>query len=197
MAQYSSDASEDAARNAVAILPEDGYVLTHSYSSTVLRALELGMKGRRRFQVYATESYPGMEGKQLAKALVDVGVPVKLVADSAVDSVMPDVDVVLVGADSVLADGSLLHKVGTRDIATAAHERGIPFYSVCETAKFSTADFLGEPVQTSKPVRRHAKPIRFEIPDGNGRCGTTRSRKPNRTHAPGNLSISSLSIIRS
>ena len=149
MAQYSSDASEDASRDAVAILPEDGYVLTHSHSSTVLRALELGMKGRRRFQVYATESYPGMEGKQLAKALVDVGVPVKLVADSAVDSVMPDVDLVLVGADSVLADGSLLHKVGTRYIATAAHERGIPFYSVCETAKFSTADFLGEPVQTS------------------------------------------------
>jgi translation initiation factor 2B subunit (eIF-2B alpha/beta/delta family)/8-oxo-dGTP pyrophosphatase MutT (NUDIX family) len=149
VAQYSSDASEDASRDAVAILPEDGYVLTHSHSSTVLRALELGMKGRRRFQVYATESYPGMEGKQLAKALVDVGVPVKLVADSAVDSVMPDVDLVLVGADSVLADGSLLHKVGTRDIATAAHERGIPFYSVCETAKFSTADFLGEPVQTS------------------------------------------------
>jgi len=149
LAQYSSDASEDAARNAVTILPEDGYVLTHSYSSTVLRALELGMNGRRRFQVYATESYPGMEGKQLAKALVDVGVPVKLVADSAVDSVMPDVDLVLVGADSVLADGSLLHKVGTRDIATAAHERGILFYSVCETAKFSTADFLGEPVQTS------------------------------------------------
>jgi len=76
-----------------------------------------------------------------------MGVPVKLVADSAVGSVIPDVGIVLVGADSVLTDGSLLHKVGTKSIAAAAKERGIPFYSVCESMKFSTADFLGEPVQ--------------------------------------------------
>ena len=152
IAQYSSDASEDAARNAVAMLPEDGHVLTHSHSSTVFRTLELGMKSGRHFNVYATESYPGMEGKQLAKVLIDVGVPVKLIADSAVDSVLQDMDIVLVGADSVLTDGSLLHKVGTRGIAAAAHERDIPFYSACETAKFSTADFLGEPVQTSNDL---------------------------------------------
>jgi len=149
MAQRSSLASEDASRNAVAILPEAGYVLTHSYSNTVLRAFELGMKGRKRFEVYATESYPGMEGKNLAKALVGLGVPVKLIADSAASSLIPDVDIVLVGADSVLADGSLLHKVGTKSIAALAEERRVPFYSVCESMKFSTADFLGEPVQSS------------------------------------------------
>jgi translation initiation factor 2B subunit (eIF-2B alpha/beta/delta family)/8-oxo-dGTP pyrophosphatase MutT (NUDIX family) len=149
MVQRSSAASEDASRNAVAILPEAGHVLTHSHSSAVLRALELGMKGRKQFEVYATESYPGMEGKGLAKALASLGVPVKLVADSAARSVIPDVDIVLVGADSVLTDGSLLHKVGTKRLAAAAKERGIPFYSVCESVKFSTADFLGEPVQAS------------------------------------------------
>ena len=78
--------------------------------------------------------------------------PVKLVADLAVGSIIPDVDVVLVGADSVLSDGSLLHKAGTKNIATAANERGIPFYSVCETAKFSTDDFLGIQVQTSNDL---------------------------------------------
>ena len=149
LVQRSSGASEDASRNAVAILPEAGHVLTHSYSSTALRTLELGMKGRKQFEVYATESYPGMEGRKLAKALAGFGVPVKLVADSAAGSVVPGVDIVLVGADSVLKDGSLLHKVGTKTIAAAAKERGIPFYSVCESMKFSTADFLGEPVQAS------------------------------------------------
>ncbi len=146
------DGAEDASRNAVALLPVDGNVLTHSYSSTVLRTLELGMKGLREFQVYATESYPGMEGKQLAKELVEFGIPVKLVADPAVDSIIPDVDLVLVGADSVLADGSLLHKIGTSGIAKAANEREIPFYSVCETTKFSTADFLREPAQASEAI---------------------------------------------
>jgi translation initiation factor 2B subunit (eIF-2B alpha/beta/delta family)/8-oxo-dGTP pyrophosphatase MutT (NUDIX family) len=147
--QRSSLASEDASRNAVSILPEAGHVLTHSYSSTVLRALELGMKSRKQFEVYATESYPGMEGKNLAKDLVGLGVPVKLVADSSAGSVIPDADLVLVGADSVLTDGSLLHKVGTESIAAAAKELEIPFYSVCESMKFSTADFLGERIQAS------------------------------------------------
>ncbi len=150
--EHAQDAVEDASRNAVALLPADGNVLTHSYSSAVLRTLELGMMGRREFQVYATESYPGMEGKQLAKELVEFGVPVKLVPDSGVGSIIPDLDLVLVGADSVLADGSLLHKIGTRGIARAANERDIPFYSVCETTKFSTANFLKEPVQASEAI---------------------------------------------
>jgi translation initiation factor 2B subunit (eIF-2B alpha/beta/delta family) len=88
-----------------------------------------------------------MEGKQLAKDLVGLGVPVKLIADSAVPSIIAGVSQVLVGADSVLADGSLVHKVGTRNIASTAHERGIPLYSVCETTKFSTADLLKEPTR--------------------------------------------------
>jgi translation initiation factor 2B subunit (eIF-2B alpha/beta/delta family)/8-oxo-dGTP pyrophosphatase MutT (NUDIX family) len=149
IAEQSIAASEDASRNAAAALPESGAVLTHSYSTTVLRALELGMKGRKGFAVYATESYPGMEGKSLAKTLVGLGVPVTLTADSAIGSIIPNVDLVLVGADSVLTDGSLLHKVGTKNIADIAIKRKIPFYSVCESIKFSAANFLGEPVQGS------------------------------------------------
>ncbi len=146
------DSAEDAARNAAALLPTGGHVLTHSYSSNVLRALELGIKGGKELQVYATESYPGMEGKRFANDLVGLGVPVRLVADSAVASIIPDVNLVLVGADSVLADGSLVHKVGTKAIATDASERRIPVYSVCETTKFSTADFLREPLPPLNPL---------------------------------------------
>jgi translation initiation factor 2B subunit (eIF-2B alpha/beta/delta family)/8-oxo-dGTP pyrophosphatase MutT (NUDIX family) len=139
-----ADASEDAARSTVALLPEEGVVLTHSYSSTVRRTLELGMKGGRKLTVYATESYPGFEGKELAKDLVNLRIPVKLITDSAATSIVPDVDLVLVGADSVLADGSLIHKVGTKRIAASANARSVPVYVSCETAKFDTNDFLGE-----------------------------------------------------
>lgn len=137
--------AEDTSRNAVSILPEDGFVLTHSYSSTVRRALELGVKGRRNLTVYVTESSPGLEGKQLAKDLIEVGVPVRLIADSAVASVISDVDIVMVGADSVLKDGSVINKIGTRKIALIAEQEEVPFYVVCESTKFSTMDFLGEP----------------------------------------------------
>ena len=137
-------ASEDASRNTAQILPQNGVVLTHSYSSTVLRSLELGFKSGKVFQVFATESYPGMEGNQLAKDLVALGIPVRLVADSIVQSIIPRANLVLVGADSVLKDGSLIHKTGTREIAITAKRLGIPFCSSCETTKFSTQDFLGE-----------------------------------------------------
>jgi ADP-ribose pyrophosphatase YjhB (NUDIX family) len=105
--QTAKEASEDAARSAARVLPERGHVLTHSYSSTVLRSLELSVKSGKSVKVYATESYPGMEGKQFAQELIRLGIPVKLVADSAVDSIMSNIDFVLVGADSVLRDGSL------------------------------------------------------------------------------------------
>jgi len=144
-----AQASEDVSRNTVQILPRDGAVLTHSDSSTVLRSLKLGSKSGRGFRVYATESYPGMEGKQLAKELIASGIPVTLIADSAVGSILPEVSLVLVGADSVLKDGSLIHKVGTQEIGIAAKKQGIPVYTSCETFKFSIQDFLGERPETS------------------------------------------------
>ena len=125
-------------------------MLTHSYSATVRRALELAVKSGRKLQVWVTESSPGYEGKQLAKDLIGDGVPVKLVADSAVVSVVPHVDGVWVGADSVLSDGSLVHKVGTKQIANIADAARVPFLVACEAMKFSTSHFLGEPVEVSE-----------------------------------------------
>jgi len=146
------EAAENAARNSVSILPEEGIVLTHSYSSTVRRALELRGKTGRELTVYVTESSPGLEGKQLAKDLIEFGIPVRLIADSAVGSVISDVDMVLVGADSVLADGSVINKVGTKKIATMASEEEISFCVICESSKFSTVDFLGEPVHFAQTL---------------------------------------------
>ena len=114
-----------------------------------MRALELGFKAGRDFRVYATESYPGMEGKQLAKELIAAGIPVTLIADSAVDSILQGVDLVLVGADSVCKDGSLIHKIGTREIATTATNHGISVHSSSESMKTSVQDFLGERPETS------------------------------------------------
>lgn len=144
--------AEEAARNSVALLPDDGRVLTHSYSSAVKRALELAVKSKHGLTVYVTESSPGLEGKRLANDLISLGIPVRLIADSAVTSVISDIDMLFVGADSVLADGSVVNKIGTSGIAKAANERGIACQVVCETTKFSTQNFLGEPVEISQAL---------------------------------------------
>jgi translation initiation factor 2B subunit (eIF-2B alpha/beta/delta family) len=57
---------------------------------------------------------------------------------------MSNVDLVVFGADSVLSNGSVINKVGTRRIASEAKLRNVMTYVVCETNKFSTASFLGE-----------------------------------------------------
>jgi len=142
--ENSKDASENAARYTARAFPNNVRVLTHSYSNAVLRSLELGVKGGKIIEVYATESYPGLEGKQFAHDLLKLSVQVKSISDSAVDSVIPTVDLVLVGSDSVLRDGSLVHKVGTEHIAALAHDAGVIVRSTCETMKFSALDFLGE-----------------------------------------------------
>jgi ribose 1,5-bisphosphate isomerase len=50
---------------------------------------------------------------------------------------MEKVDAVFVGADTILADGELINKIGTSQIALAAKEFGVPFYVCAETYKFS------------------------------------------------------------
>lgn len=147
-----AEAAEDAARNSAAMMPSEGNILTHSYSSTVRKALDLAGKSKRLLTVYTTESSPGLEGRQLAKDLIGDGLSIKLIADSAVESAIPSIDLVLVGADSVLADGSVINKIGTKRIAGAAHEKRIPVHVVCETAKFSALDFLGEPSKIAETL---------------------------------------------
>jgi translation initiation factor 2B subunit (eIF-2B alpha/beta/delta family) len=142
-------AAEDASRNTVAILPDEGQVLTHSYSATVKRALGLAVKSGKRLDVWVTESSPGFEGKQLAKDLIHDGVHVRLISDSAAVAVLKEMDAVLIGADSILSDGSVVHKVGTRQIANAARSANVPFYVACETMKLSASHFLGEPIELS------------------------------------------------
>ncbi|MEM2974001.1 MAG: ribose 1,5-bisphosphate isomerase, partial [Candidatus Micrarchaeia archaeon] len=71
------------------------------------------------------------------------GLDVTLIADSAVASVMKEVDMVIVGADVVTARGSLINKIGTSAIAIIAYEEKTPFYSACELWKFDPATKWG------------------------------------------------------
>lgn len=97
-------------------------VLTLSRSGTVERALsdEGGPD-----HVYVAESRPAREGVGVAEQLAERGVAVTLVTDAAAAHTLAerDVDRVVVGADTVLPDGSVVNKTGTRGVAlAAAHE---------------------------------------------------------------------------
>ncbi len=67
--------------------------------------------------------------------------PVTLVADSACGLFIEQADAVVVGADSVRADGSVVNKVGTFPLALMAREAHVPVYVLCETLKIAAPDF--------------------------------------------------------
>lgn len=129
--------------NAKSVLGEPATVFTISDSSTVAD-LVLGVGAKN---VVVTESRPQMEGRNLAERLAGEGVNVLLVVDAAAAMFMESADVAVVGADSVLYDGSFVNKVGTRTVALAARDQGVPFYVVCSTSKFNVMNYLGRGVE--------------------------------------------------
>ena len=123
------DADGRAAREAAALLGDR--VLTLSRSGTVLSALgEADVES-----VVVLESRPGGEGVGVAERLAEEGLDVTLTFDGRVAGVLGDVDTVLVGADTVRADGTVVNKVGTHTAAVVAGRYDVPVYAVAATDK--------------------------------------------------------------
>jgi translation initiation factor 2B subunit (eIF-2B alpha/beta/delta family) len=116
------------------LIPRRARILTHSYSSTVLRTLVDAKEEGKDFEVVCTESRPMCEGLELAKKLSENRIRVRLEIDCAAPYTMKDIDVVFVGADCITPYG-LVAKVGTYGLAVGAKEKGIPFYALCGTEK--------------------------------------------------------------
>lgn len=112
-----------------------GSILTYSRSSTVLRALALAVEAGDRPRVILSEARPMMEGVDAAREILAMGLRVRMTTDAALAGQVGEVDLVLVGGDA-LGPAGLLNKVGTRALAAAAREAGVPFYALCGTDKW-------------------------------------------------------------
>jgi translation initiation factor 2B subunit (eIF-2B alpha/beta/delta family) len=129
-------AMRDRAANSIAVLLRPdlaGTVMTHSASSTVREALVHNPPDR----VVCTVSGPEEEGRPFAEDLEAEGLTVEVVADEDAEHAVATVDLLLLGADAVFEDGSLVNKTGTSGLAKAAHEAGVPVVVACETFKLA------------------------------------------------------------
>ncbi|AXG09032.1 NUDIX domain-containing protein [Haloplanus rubicundus] len=143
-AQAAAEAALDADDAAAARAAErcGASVATLSRSGTVRAAIREATPS-----VLIGESRPAREGVDVAAALADDGLDVTLTTDAALSSELAgrDPDAVLVGADAVLADGSVVNKVGTRGLALAAAREDVPVYAVAATDKVRSDErFEGE-----------------------------------------------------
>jgi ribose 1,5-bisphosphate isomerase len=126
---------------------KDGDVLlTHCNSSAAIGVIKAAVQQGKDVRVYATESRPWRQGFITVKQLAEAGVDVTLIVDSAVRSVMPRVDRVFVGADTVTSTGALVNKIGTSQVALAAHEARTEFNVCAETYKLSPLTLFGDTV---------------------------------------------------
>ncbi len=104
--------------------------------------------------VWVSETRPRNQGLLTAWELAEAGVPHTLIADNAAGLLMMQgkVDLVIVGADRIAANGDTANKVGTYLKALAAREHGVPFYVA---APLSTIDFAC-PAGSGIPIEERA-----------------------------------------
>jgi len=119
-------------------------ILTHCNSSVALSIIKTAFDAGKDIKVIATESRPRYQGHLTIRTLDGWGIATELVVDSAVRTVINEVDEVIVGADVITANGSLVNKIGTAQIALAAHEARTSFMVAAETYKFSPETMMGE-----------------------------------------------------
>jgi methylthioribose-1-phosphate isomerase len=130
------------------LIPDQARILTHCNAGalatagygTALGVIRAAVEQGKRVAVIADETRPVLQGARLtAWELQKDGIPVTVIADNMAASLMRQrrIDLVIVGADRIAANGDVANKIGTYGVAVLAHAHGIPFYVA---APLSTID---------------------------------------------------------
>jgi methylthioribose-1-phosphate isomerase len=142
-----------------AVIPESARVLTHCNAGALATAgygsalgvIRAAIEQGKHVRVLADETRPFLQGARLtAWELVRDGIETTVITDSMAGPLMRDgdIDIVVVGADRIAANGDTANKIGTYTVAVLAKEHGIPFYVA---APVSTID-LSTPDGTHIPI---------------------------------------------
>jgi methylthioribose-1-phosphate isomerase len=117
-----------------------GALATGAYG-TALGVLRAAWEAGKRFSVWVDETRPLLQGARLTTwELGKLGIPYTLIPDGAAAALMQQgrVDLVILGADRIAANGDVANKIGTYGLAVLARHHGLPFYVA---APVSTFDF--------------------------------------------------------
>jgi len=121
------------------IVPEKANILTHCNAGslatveygTALGVIRQAFESGKKIHVYVDETRPFLQGARLTVwELLQEKIPHTLITDSTAGYLMQQgkVDMVIVGADRIAANGDTANKIGTYTLAVLAHEHQIPFY---------------------------------------------------------------------
>jgi methylthioribose-1-phosphate isomerase len=136
------------------LIPRESTVLTHCNTGalacvdygTALGVIRAASEQDRKPRVLVDETRPLLQGARLTMwELARLGIDATLIPDSAAASLMArsEVDVVIVGADRVAANGDVANKIGTYALALAARHHAIPFYVAAPASTIDLATGSG------------------------------------------------------
>jgi len=142
------------------LVPQEARILTHCNAGalatagygTALGVIRAAAEGGKKVAVFADETRPFLQGARLtAWELVKDGIDTTVITDNMTASMMrlAGIDLVVVGADRIAANGDVANKIGTYGVAVLAKEHGIPFYVAAplSTIDLRTADGSGIPIE--------------------------------------------------
>ena len=145
------------------LVPDGANVLTHCNAGalatggigTALAPVYLAHAAGRRVHVYVGETRPLLQGARLtAWELTEAGVPCTIIADAAAGTLLrgAQVDVVVVGADRIAANGDFANKIGTYPLAVLAFHHGVPFYCAAPSSTIDSGIATGDGHPDRAPV---------------------------------------------
>ena len=147
-------------RAGAALVPDGARVLTHCNTGalataghgTALGVVRSARDAGKRISVIASETRPYLQGARLtAWELAQERIPVTLITDSTAGHLMSrgKVDLVIVGADRIAANGDVANKIGTYTLAVLADRHRLPFYVAApvSTVDVSMADGASIPIE--------------------------------------------------
>ena len=147
-------------RAGAALVPDGARILTHCNAGalatggygTALGVVRAAVDAGKRVSVLADETRPFLQGARLtAWELARDGIDVAVVTDGMPAHLMRrgEVDLVIVGADRVAANGDVANKIGTYGLALLAKAHGLPFYvaAPCSTVDLATPDGAAIPIE--------------------------------------------------
>ncbi len=149
--------------NGVPLLARGARVLTHCNTGslacvgygTALGVIRASAERGRAPRVWVCETRPLLQGARLTMFELDrLGIPATLIPDGAAAALMAanEVDVAIVGADRIAANGDVANKIGTYSLAVLARHHGLPFYVAAPT---STID-LGAATGAQIPIEERS-----------------------------------------
>ena len=150
--------------NGAPLVPADARILTHCNAGalatagygTALGVIRGAVEAGRKVRVLADETRPFLQGARLtAWELLKDGIDTTVITDNMAGAIMKGggIDLVVVGADRIAANGDTANKIGTYSVAVLAKEHGIPFYVAApwSTIDLATKDGDAIPIEERAP----------------------------------------------